>query len=169
MILINRGYLSTNQWAAGWLCWCFINRWYSTINQPMSCWLVVLLFYGPSTYFRSFHVRSGTLATLFLLGSLPVLSAHSFASNWQLPFLNQRNRIFFHDQISTKECDWTGARTSEAVTPWFALRLASNCARRPATQWMCWMECVILGLVWTYFEARTNDPLIRSQTHSWPF
>ena len=25
-----------------------------------------------------------------LLGSLPVLSAHSFASNWQLPFLNQR-------------------------------------------------------------------------------
>ena len=35
-----------------------------------------------------------------LLGSLPVLSAHSFASNWQLPFLNQRKgengrRIFF--------------------------------------------------------------------------
>ena len=25
-----------------------------------------------------------------LLGSFPVLSAHSFASNWQLPFLNQR-------------------------------------------------------------------------------
>ena len=25
-----------------------------------------------------------------LLGSLPVFSAHSFASNWQLPFLNQR-------------------------------------------------------------------------------
>ena len=25
-----------------------------------------------------------------LLGSLPVHSAHSFASNWQLPFLNQR-------------------------------------------------------------------------------
>ena len=27
-----------------------------------------------------------------LLGSLPVLSAHSFASNWQLLFLNQRRR-----------------------------------------------------------------------------
>ena len=25
-----------------------------------------------------------------LIGSLPVLSAHSFASNWRLPFLNQR-------------------------------------------------------------------------------
>ena len=25
-----------------------------------------------------------------LLGSLPVLSAYSFASNWQLPFLNQQ-------------------------------------------------------------------------------
>ena len=27
-----------------------------------------------------------------LLGSLPVLSAHSFASNWRLTFLNQRKR-----------------------------------------------------------------------------
>ena len=27
-----------------------------------------------------------------LLGSLPVFSAHSFASNWQLLFLNQRKR-----------------------------------------------------------------------------
>ena len=26
-----------------------------------------------------------------LLGSLPVLSAHYFASNWQMPFLNQQN------------------------------------------------------------------------------
>ena len=51
-----------------------------------------------------------------LLGSLPVLNAHSFASNWQLPFLNQRKgengrRIFFHDQISTKECAGREDRT----------------------------------------------------------
>ena len=41
----------------------------------------------------SFRVRSVNLSTLSwasLLGSLPVLSAHSFASNWQLSFLNQR-------------------------------------------------------------------------------
>ena len=62
--------------------------------------LVWFLFYGPSTHFRSFQARSVTLTTLFLLGSLPVLIAHSFASNWQLLFLNQwkrenGRRIFF--------------------------------------------------------------------------
>ena len=57
--------------------------------------LVWFLFYGPSTHFRSFQAQSVNLATLFLgklLGSLPVLSAYSFASNWQLLFLNQRKR-----------------------------------------------------------------------------
>ena len=33
-----------------------------------------------------------TVSWASLLGSLPVLSAHSFASNWQLLFLNQRKR-----------------------------------------------------------------------------
>ena len=51
-----------------------------------------------------------------LVGSLPVFSAHSFASYWQLLFLNQRKRengrrIFFHDQISMKECAGRGERT----------------------------------------------------------
>ena len=47
-------------------------------------WLVVLVFYSPSTYFRSFRARSVNLAHCSyasLLGSLPVLTAHSFASN----------------------------------------------------------------------------------------
>ena len=34
-----------------------------------------------------------------LLGSLPVLSAHSFASNWQLLFLNQRKRENCHRNV----------------------------------------------------------------------
>ena len=45
----------------------------------------MLVFYGPSTHFRSFRARSVNLAPLFLaslLDSLPVLSGHSFASNW---------------------------------------------------------------------------------------
>ena len=51
-----------------------------------------------------------------LLGSLPVLSSHSFASNWQLLFMNQRKREnglrkCFHDHISTKECAGRGDRT----------------------------------------------------------
>ena len=49
------------------------------------------MFYGLSTLFRSFRARSVNLSTLFL-GRPPrqFTSAHSFASNWQLPFLNQR-------------------------------------------------------------------------------
>ena len=57
--------------------------------------LVWFLFDGPSTHFRSFRMRSITLSTLFLgktPGNLPVLSANSFARNWQLLFLNQRKK-----------------------------------------------------------------------------
>ena len=57
--------------------------------------LVWFLFYGASTHFRSFRAWSVNLphcSWASLLGSLPVLSAHSFASNWQLLFLNQRKR-----------------------------------------------------------------------------
>ena len=57
--------------------------------------LVWFLFYGPSTHFRSFWASQLTYphcSWASLLGSLPVLSAHSFASNWQLLFLNQRKR-----------------------------------------------------------------------------
>ena len=57
--------------------------------------LVWFLFYSPSTHFRSFQAWSVNLATLFLgkpPRQLPVLSAHSFASNWQLLFLNKRKR-----------------------------------------------------------------------------
>ena len=65
------------------------------ITLNVNWFLVWFLFYSPSTHFRSFRARSVNLATLFLgkpTGSLPVLSAHSFASNWQLLFLSQRKR-----------------------------------------------------------------------------
>ena len=64
------------------------------MNRVMRKVVVVeLVFYGPSTLLRSF--RAGQLnyphcSRASILGSLPVLSAHYFASNWQLPFLNQR-------------------------------------------------------------------------------
>ena len=69
----------------------------ATTNSIPSQWFFVLvwfLFYGPSTHFRSFRARSVNLATLFL-GKPPrqfTNTAHSFASNWQLLFLNQRKR-----------------------------------------------------------------------------
>ena len=48
--------------------------------------VVVLVFYGPSTLFRLFWACSVNLSTLFLG------KPHgTFASNWQLPFLNRRN------------------------------------------------------------------------------
>ena len=55
---------------------------------------VVLVFYGPLTLFRSFRfrARSVNLSTLFLdkPPRQSTWSAHSFAINWQQPFLNQR-------------------------------------------------------------------------------
>ena len=43
---------------------------FQTGDKMMSCWLVgrlvVLVFYGPSTHFRSFQARSVNPATLFL-------------------------------------------------------------------------------------------------------
>ena len=50
---------------------------------------VELVFYGPSTLLGSFQAWSVNLSTLFP-GSLPILSAHSFTSNRQLPFSNQQ-------------------------------------------------------------------------------
>ena len=72
--------------------------------------IIVLVFYGPSTHFRSFRARSVNLATLFL-GKPPrqftSTFAHSFASNWQLPMLNQPKgengrRIFFMTKSQRK-------------------------------------------------------------------
>ena len=57
--------------------------------------LIWFLFYSPSTHFRSFRALSVTLTTLFLgkpPWQLTLFSAHSFTSNRQLLFLNQRKR-----------------------------------------------------------------------------
>ena len=74
------------------MTWIKVNEW----PWPLVLWVLVwFLFYGPSTHFRSFRVWLVTLTTLFLgkpLGSLPVLSAHSVPSNWQLLSLNQWKR-----------------------------------------------------------------------------
>ena len=53
-----------------------------------------------------------------LIGSLAVLSAYSFASNWQMPFLNQRNgdngrRIFFMTKFPRKNV--SGVRIEPAT------------------------------------------------------
>ena len=70
----------------------------------------MLVFYGSSTLLRSFRARSVNLSALFP-GKPPrqftsIVSAHSFASNWQLPFLNQRKgdngRRIFHDHSTSK-------------------------------------------------------------------
>ena len=56
------------------------------------------------------------------LSSLPVLSAHSFASNWQLLFWNQQKREngrwkCFHDQVSMKACTGRGDRAGTWQNP----------------------------------------------------
>ena len=88
-------------------------------------WLNVLVFYGPSTHFRSFWARSVNLATLFQ-GKPP--SAHSFASNWQLPFLNKRKGENGRSWSNLNERMWPDRRSNQ---PWFAVRLAPDYAKQP--------------------------------------
>ena len=109
----------------------------------------MLVFYGLSTLLRSFRARSVNLSTLFP-GKPPrqftsIVSAHSFASNWQLPFLNQRKgdngrRIFFSWPISSQECvpgvrvesatgSIPGGRASDrATTPGKAILKQESCS-----------------------------------------
>ena len=57
-----------------------INTVHGQVSLAVNQYNVVDVFYGPSTLFRSFRTRSVNLSTLFL-GILPLLSAHSVASN----------------------------------------------------------------------------------------
>ena len=58
-------------------------------------------------HFERGHLAYPHCSWASLLGSLPVLSAHSFANNWQMPFLNQRKgdderRNFFMTKFPRK-------------------------------------------------------------------
>ena len=80
---------SLNQWQRLLLCWCF-----TALRHILG-------------HFGRGQLTLPHCSWASLLGSLPVLSAHSFASNWQLPFLNQRKgendrRIYF----MTKSQQW---------------------------------------------------------------
>ena len=95
--------LQTKLWTANFLCASFKlrpdiylqnNMWWKLKKKYVQrlFWnsnLVVFVFYGLSTLFMSFQARLVNLSTLFL-GKPPRQPAHYFASNWQLPFLNQR-------------------------------------------------------------------------------
>ena len=53
--------------------------------------LIELNFYGPVNLLGSCLARSFYLTTLFLDRLSPLTCEHSFARNWQQPFLNQQN------------------------------------------------------------------------------
>ena len=89
-----------------------IKKWCQIVRKIPWCHVVVVLaFYGPLTPYKVIlGYPNHTVPAANLLGSLPVLSAHSFASNWQLPFLNQRERMaidIISWLISMKECCMT--------------------------------------------------------------
>ena len=63
-----------------------------SVDPNQTAFVIMLVFYGPRHF--SGHFGLGRLSYPHCswtspLGSLPVLSVRSFASNWQLPFLNQ--------------------------------------------------------------------------------
>ena len=61
----------------------------SSLLLLLLCWCFTALRHF-SGHFRHSHLTYLHCSWASLLGSLPVLSAHLFANNWQLPFLNQR-------------------------------------------------------------------------------
>ena len=69
---------------------CSYHFWHSfLIPVNMLCWCFMALRHF-SCHFGHSQLTYPHCSWASLLGSLPVLSAHSFASNWQLPFLNQQ-------------------------------------------------------------------------------
>ena len=66
--------------------WCSMN-----LLLLLLCWSFTALWHF-SCHFGRGELTYPHCSWASLLGSLPVLSAHSFTRNWQLPFLNQRKR-----------------------------------------------------------------------------
>ena len=80
-----------------------------------------------------------------LLGSLPVLSAHSFVSNWLLPFLNQQqgeNGRRNYDQTPQKNVarheDWTRDRPHGRRT----CIQSSYCTQLILCLYLVWFSCL---------------------------
>ena len=85
---------------------------------------------------RAWSVNLSTHTWASLLGSLPVLSVHSYASNWQLPFLNQRqgeNSRTNYFMANLKERMLSDARTEPATVSIPGGR-ASDWANAPASK-----------------------------------
>ena len=107
----------------------------------------VLRFYHPVNPMGSYRVWSVYLTTL-LLGRLSALSvnqycAHSFARNWQLPFLNQpkeendRRKYFMIKSPRKNVADPAGF---EPATSWSPVRRASNWATEAGKSIMIFIE-----------------------------
>ena len=95
--------MNSKDWTKGCTTTCLDDQWFG---------LVRFLFYGPSTHFRSFRAWSVILTTLFLgkpRQFTSALSAHSFASNWQLLLLNQRKRENGRSNLFMTKSPWKNA------------------------------------------------------------
>ena len=120
--------------------------------------LVLSQFYSPSTHFTSFRARSVTLkphcSWASLLGSLPVLFAHSFTSNWHLLFLNQRkrencHRNFFMTKSPRKNVPDVGIELGAACMP---SGHASDRATAPGSCMGCKTRVSVWCWFWTSFD-----------------
>ena len=104
--------------------------------------------------------RSVNLTTLFLGRLKPtkwltVLSAHSFASNWQPPFLNQRKGENDHrkDFMINLNERMLPDRSLELTPSWSAVERVSD--------WAIWIKCLTLFL-WR-MRLYTNSWYLRYQ------
>ena len=106
------------------------------------CWVVVVLWHILSHFWRG-QLTYPHCFWASLLGNLPVLNAHSFASNWQLPFLNQMKgengcRIYFMTELHERMLPDVGTEpTTVHIQPSYRAR------RDSSVEWF--------GLVWFLF------------------
>ena len=112
-------------------------------------WLVVLVF----TALQHFSGHFGRVQLTYPHcswashpGNLPVLSAHSFASNWQLPFLNQRKgengrRNYFMTNLHERTLPDVRIEPATVRMPG---RRASDRATAPGSMGWCFTRGVFL-------------------------
>ena len=71
------------------------------------------------------------------LSGQPVLSAHLFTSSWQLPYLNQRNGEWFHDQSLRKNIAGPEDRTCDLLnTSRMRIRPSFNARQNDTGEWL---------------------------------
>ena len=102
-----------------------------------------------------------------LLGSLPVLSAHSFASNWQLLFLNQRKSENGRRNVFVAKSPWKNVPISWYVPVYVHCIYSQSISCRRSLKSICLSNCIngFVSLV-KYLSVMWKQSFQKDEIHS---